>query len=163
FDNVFMFGMNDEVVHTGYAPMCHYLWSLAVGVREEYRRGRWGGGAGGGGGGGRGGGGGGGGGRRGGPGGGGRAGGGGRRAGGGRPAGPAPAAAARARDRAPRPGGGARRLGPRRGGDVLLPPAQLLRRQRLVPAVLQGPHRRRPGDGFIFPHPRVPRPPHPDR
>lgn len=34
FRNVFMFGMNDEVVHTGYAPMCHYLWSLAVGVRR---------------------------------------------------------------------------------------------------------------------------------
>src|SRR5438874_3784324 len=30
FQNVFMFGMNDEVVHTGYAPMCHYIWSLAV-------------------------------------------------------------------------------------------------------------------------------------
>ncbi len=38
FENVFMFGMNDEVVHTGYAPMCHYIWSLAVGVREQYRR-----------------------------------------------------------------------------------------------------------------------------
>jgi protein-L-isoaspartate O-methyltransferase len=34
FHNVFMFGMNDEVVHTGYAPMCHYIWSLAVGVRR---------------------------------------------------------------------------------------------------------------------------------
>ncbi|MDW8264750.1 MAG: class I SAM-dependent methyltransferase [Gemmataceae bacterium] len=33
FENVFMFGMNDEVVHTGFGPMCHYLWSLAVGVR----------------------------------------------------------------------------------------------------------------------------------
>jgi len=37
FHNVFMFGMNDEVLHTGYAPMCHYLWSLAVGVRREAR------------------------------------------------------------------------------------------------------------------------------
>ena len=36
FQNVFMFGMNDEVVHTGYAPMCHYIWSLAVGVRSSY-------------------------------------------------------------------------------------------------------------------------------
>ena len=35
FENVFMFGMNDEVVHTGYAPMCHYIWSLAVGVRAH--------------------------------------------------------------------------------------------------------------------------------
>lgn len=34
FRNVFMFGMNDEVLHTGYAPMCHYMWSLAVGVRR---------------------------------------------------------------------------------------------------------------------------------
>jgi len=37
FTNVFMFGMNDEVLHTGYAPMCHYIWSLAVGVRERGR------------------------------------------------------------------------------------------------------------------------------
>lgn len=35
FENVFMFGMNDEVVHTGYAPMCHYIWSLAVGIRSH--------------------------------------------------------------------------------------------------------------------------------
>ena len=35
FRNVFMFGMNDEVLHTGFAPMCHYLWSLAVGVRRR--------------------------------------------------------------------------------------------------------------------------------
>ena len=34
FRNVFMFGMNDEVLHTGYDPMCHYIWSLAVGVRR---------------------------------------------------------------------------------------------------------------------------------
>lgn len=33
FHNVFIFGMNDEVVHTGYHPMAHYL--LAVGC---YRR-----------------------------------------------------------------------------------------------------------------------------
>jgi len=30
FSRVFMFGANDEVIHTGFAPMCHYL--LAVGV-----------------------------------------------------------------------------------------------------------------------------------
>jgi len=29
FNNVFIFGMNDEVVHTGYYPMCHYLFALA--------------------------------------------------------------------------------------------------------------------------------------
>jgi 2-polyprenyl-3-methyl-5-hydroxy-6-metoxy-1,4-benzoquinol methylase len=34
--NVFMFGMNDEVLHTGYSPMCHYIWSIGVGVRDEY-------------------------------------------------------------------------------------------------------------------------------
>jgi hypothetical protein len=34
FENVFMFGMNDEVLHTGYAPMCHYIWSIAAGVRS---------------------------------------------------------------------------------------------------------------------------------
>ena len=33
FENVFMFGMNDEILHTGYAPMCHYIWSLAVGKK----------------------------------------------------------------------------------------------------------------------------------
>src|SRR3990167_4003487 len=38
FENVFMFGMNDEVIHTGYAPMCHYIWSIAVGLRPEWIR-----------------------------------------------------------------------------------------------------------------------------
>jgi hypothetical protein len=33
FKNVFMFSMNDEVVHTGFGPMSHYLWMLAVGAR----------------------------------------------------------------------------------------------------------------------------------
>jgi protein-L-isoaspartate O-methyltransferase len=33
FDNVFLFGMNDEVLHTGYAPMCHYIWSVACGKK----------------------------------------------------------------------------------------------------------------------------------
>jgi 2-polyprenyl-3-methyl-5-hydroxy-6-metoxy-1,4-benzoquinol methylase len=28
FHNVFIFSMNDEVVHTGYYPMAHYLWAL---------------------------------------------------------------------------------------------------------------------------------------
>lgn len=28
FVNVFTFGMNDEVLHTGYDPMCHYIWAL---------------------------------------------------------------------------------------------------------------------------------------
>lgn len=34
FENVFMFGMNDEVVHTGFGPMCHYLISVGVGVKR---------------------------------------------------------------------------------------------------------------------------------
>ena len=37
FENVFMFGMNDEVLHTGFGAMCHYIWSLGVGVRDEHR------------------------------------------------------------------------------------------------------------------------------
>ncbi len=31
FANVFMFSMNDEVVHTGYGPMAHYLLGMGVG------------------------------------------------------------------------------------------------------------------------------------
>lgn len=34
FNNVFMFGMNDEVVHTGFAPMCHYIWEMGVGLKK---------------------------------------------------------------------------------------------------------------------------------
>lgn len=30
FHNVFMFSMNDEVVHTGYQPMAHYLFALCT-------------------------------------------------------------------------------------------------------------------------------------
>lgn len=30
FHNVFMFSMNDEVVHTGYHPMAHYLFALCT-------------------------------------------------------------------------------------------------------------------------------------
>jgi 2-polyprenyl-3-methyl-5-hydroxy-6-metoxy-1,4-benzoquinol methylase len=33
FTNVFMFSMNDEVVHTGYHAMAHYLWAVGVGRR----------------------------------------------------------------------------------------------------------------------------------
>lgn len=33
FHNVFMFGMNDEVVHTGFFPMCHYLIAMCVGQK----------------------------------------------------------------------------------------------------------------------------------
>lgn len=30
FHNVFIFSMNDEVVHTGFYPMAHYLWALCT-------------------------------------------------------------------------------------------------------------------------------------
>jgi SAM-dependent methyltransferase len=30
YEHVFMFGMNDEVVHTGFGPLCHYRFALAV-------------------------------------------------------------------------------------------------------------------------------------
>ena len=33
FHNAFLFGMNDEVLHTGFTPMCHYLFVLAVGPK----------------------------------------------------------------------------------------------------------------------------------
>jgi len=33
FRNVFIFSMNDEVVHTGFTPMAHYLIALCVGRR----------------------------------------------------------------------------------------------------------------------------------
>jgi 2-polyprenyl-3-methyl-5-hydroxy-6-metoxy-1,4-benzoquinol methylase len=33
FENVFLFSMNDEVVHTGFHPMAHYLFTLCVGRR----------------------------------------------------------------------------------------------------------------------------------
>lgn len=31
FANVFLFSMNDEIVHTGYYPMAHYLFGMGVG------------------------------------------------------------------------------------------------------------------------------------
>lgn len=34
FENVFIFSMNDEVVHTGFYPMAHYLVALCVGVKR---------------------------------------------------------------------------------------------------------------------------------
>lgn len=33
FYNVFLFGMNDEVVHTGFLPMCHYIFIVACNKR----------------------------------------------------------------------------------------------------------------------------------
>jgi 2-polyprenyl-3-methyl-5-hydroxy-6-metoxy-1,4-benzoquinol methylase len=37
FKNVFMFSMNDEVVHTGFHPMAQYLFALCVGLSEDRR------------------------------------------------------------------------------------------------------------------------------
>ncbi|HJT78023.1 MAG TPA: class I SAM-dependent methyltransferase [Gemmataceae bacterium] len=34
YHNVFMFSMNDEVVHTGFGPMAHYLIAMGVGPRR---------------------------------------------------------------------------------------------------------------------------------
>ena len=33
FHNMFIFSMNDEVVHTGFSPMAHYLLGMGVGVK----------------------------------------------------------------------------------------------------------------------------------
>jgi SAM-dependent methyltransferase len=35
FSNVFVFSMNDEVIHTGFYPMAHYLFALCVGPKER--------------------------------------------------------------------------------------------------------------------------------
>jgi hypothetical protein len=35
FHNVFVFSMNDEVVHTGYYPMAHYLFAVCAGKKIE--------------------------------------------------------------------------------------------------------------------------------
>jgi 2-polyprenyl-3-methyl-5-hydroxy-6-metoxy-1,4-benzoquinol methylase len=35
FENVFIFSMNDEVIHTGYYPMSQYLFALCVGKNQR--------------------------------------------------------------------------------------------------------------------------------
>jgi len=35
FDNVFLFSMNDEVVHTGFYPMAHYLIAVCCGPKTS--------------------------------------------------------------------------------------------------------------------------------
>ena len=35
FKNVFMFSVNDEVIHTGFSPMAHYLIAMGVGVKPQ--------------------------------------------------------------------------------------------------------------------------------
>jgi 2-polyprenyl-3-methyl-5-hydroxy-6-metoxy-1,4-benzoquinol methylase len=37
FENVFMFSMNDEVLHTGFGPMAHYLLSMGVCPKKTRR------------------------------------------------------------------------------------------------------------------------------
>lgn len=34
--NTFAFSQNDEVVHTGYEKMAHYIWAIGVGIRGKY-------------------------------------------------------------------------------------------------------------------------------
>jgi hypothetical protein len=34
FDNVFLFSANDEMVHTGFSPLAHYLLALCTGPRR---------------------------------------------------------------------------------------------------------------------------------
>ena len=35
FGEVFLFSMNDEVVHTGFAPMAHYLFALCAAPKDQ--------------------------------------------------------------------------------------------------------------------------------
>ncbi|AKH77643.1 methyltransferase domain protein [Leptospira interrogans str. 2003000735] len=35
FEHTFLFGMNDEVLHTGFSPMSHYLFILATGNKKD--------------------------------------------------------------------------------------------------------------------------------
>ncbi|MGD9973845.1 MAG: class I SAM-dependent methyltransferase [Desulfatirhabdiaceae bacterium] len=39
FHNVFLFSMNDEIIHTGFYPMAHYLMALCCGKRNSVNRG----------------------------------------------------------------------------------------------------------------------------
>lgn len=33
FENTFLFCMNDEVVHTGFSPMAHYIFVVGSGLK----------------------------------------------------------------------------------------------------------------------------------
>ena len=35
FHNVFLFSMSDEVLHTGFYPMAHYLWALCASPKQD--------------------------------------------------------------------------------------------------------------------------------
>ena len=37
FSNVYTFGMNDETLHTGFGPMCHYRLAVCCGVRQAWQ------------------------------------------------------------------------------------------------------------------------------
>lgn len=37
FIHAFPFGMNDEILHTGYGPMSHYIWTIGAQVRSQYQ------------------------------------------------------------------------------------------------------------------------------
>ena len=34
FHKAFFFGMNDEMIHTGFPPMTHFMWALCIGPKE---------------------------------------------------------------------------------------------------------------------------------
>ena len=36
FGHVFMFSMNDEVVHTGFSPMAHYIFGVGCSLKEGF-------------------------------------------------------------------------------------------------------------------------------
>ena len=38
FENTFLFSMNDEIVHTGYYKMAHYLISVSTMKRIKYNK-----------------------------------------------------------------------------------------------------------------------------
>ncbi len=38
FENIFVFAMNDEVLHTGFFPMAHYLIALCAGVKRTSQK-----------------------------------------------------------------------------------------------------------------------------
>ena len=37
FNNIYMFSMNDEMVHTGYDAMSHYIFALACNKKQKLK------------------------------------------------------------------------------------------------------------------------------
>lgn len=35
FNNIFMFSMNDEVLHTGFQPLSHYIWAVCANPKKK--------------------------------------------------------------------------------------------------------------------------------